>query len=174
MAAFGALGAIGGSIGAPIAAHFAQKRAFKYAKNILKNKHQWEVADLIAAGLNPILGYTKGGGGIIGPGSSPGVGGGGNLGTTALSAMKLRSELDLLQTSADRQRAESALALSRSGLAKEQAKKVELEVKEFKPTVGGLGRRLFNEFNTEKFIKNVGGIPDWILQRLRNAASRGP
>ncbi len=174
MAGFGAIGAIGGAIGAPIAAHFAQKRAFKYAKKILKNKHQWEVADLIAAGLNPILGYVGkgGGGGIIGPGSSPGVGGGGALGATALSAMKLRSELDLLKSTTTRQQAEAALALSRSGLAKEQARKVELEVTEFKPTAGGVARRFIESDAAKNFLNVVGKVPDWIRERVMNAAQR--
>lgn len=69
------VGSIVGAISGPIASHFAQKRAFKYAKNILKNRHQWEVADLRAAGLNPILGYVGskgGGGGVISPGTSTG------------------------------------------------------------------------------------------------------
>ncbi len=70
-----AAGGVIGAISGPIASHFAQKRAFKYAKTIMKNKHQWEVADLRAAGLNPILGYVGsrgGGGGVVSPGTSTG------------------------------------------------------------------------------------------------------
>ncbi len=61
-----------GGIAQPIAAHFAQKRQHKYVKKYMKNKYQWEVADLIAAGLNPILGYTKGGP-PIGAAGIPGI-----------------------------------------------------------------------------------------------------
>ncbi len=100
MVAIGALAAGGviGSISQPIAAHFAQKRQHKYIKKYMKNKYQWEVADLIAAGLNPILGYTKGGPGIGSPGI-PNIAGG--QGATALSAAKLREELELLRAQRD-------------------------------------------------------------------------
>ena len=50
----------GGLIGnAASASEAAASRGF--TEKQMKNKHQWEAADLEAAGLNRILGYTKGG-----------------------------------------------------------------------------------------------------------------
>ncbi len=167
----GAVGAIGGIVAAPIAAHFAQKRAFKYQKKMMKNKWQWEVADLIAAGLNPILGYTKGGPGVSSPGI-PNMGLAG-AGSTALSAVKLRSELDLLRSTAERNRADASRAAAAGRLSDWQSKKVELEVEEFKPTVGGVGRRLLESKRVQDFIKKVGPVMrGWISDRMRNAAER--
>jgi len=163
-----AAGAIGGAIAQPIAAHFAQKRQWKYTKKMMQTRHQWEVADLIAAGLNPILGYVGSKGGPpLGSVGIPSIAGG--QGTTALSAMKLRSELRLLQSSADKLDAEAAKAGA-------QTKKVELEVKEFKPTIGGVARRVFDSVRKspwpKKFLEGVDGVPDWIREKLGNAAKR--
>ncbi len=172
MAAAGAIGAIGGAVAQPIAAHFAQKRAFKYTKKMMKNKWQWEVADLIAAGLNPILGYTKGGPGI---GGSPIPSISGSMGTTALSAMKLRSELKLLEASADKMAAEATRARSTANLQAQQSKKVSLEVSEFPIKPMGVARRLFSPGSREgvrKFLQSVGDVPDWIRARLQNSAER--
>ncbi len=159
-------GAIIGSIAQPIAAHFAQKRQHKYVKKYMKNKYQWEVADLIAAGLNPILGYTKGGP-PIGSVGIPSIAGG--QGATAISAMKLAEELRLLRQTADRTEAEVART-------KAQTKKVDLEVEEF-PIRGGVARRVFNKANAEKFLNAVGRstkVPQWVRQQVMNAAERVP
>ncbi len=160
------IGAIGGAIAQPIAAHFAQKRQHKYVKQYMKNKYQWEVADLIAAGLNPILGYTKGGP-AIGSVGIPNIAGG--QGATAIGAMKLKAELALLRSSARKLDAEAGRAVAQTG-------KVELEVKEFKPTIGGVARRIFESERTKKFIRSfgqgVGDLPSWIRNRLQNAAEK--
>ncbi len=98
-----AVGGVISGIAGPIASHFAQKRAFKYAKNILKNKHQWEVADLRAAGLNPILGYvgSGGGGGVIGPGGAPSMAGAGGDPVAAYKQIKgVKPELQIIREQA--------------------------------------------------------------------------
>jgi len=166
MAGFGAVGAIGGAIAQPIAAHFAQKRAFKYTKKMMKNKWQWEVADLIAAGLNPILGYTKGGP-SIGPSGIPSIAGG--MGATAIGAAKLREELRILRATADRTEAEVPKTAA-------QTKKLELEVTEFPPTIGGVGRRILEGVDVKKagegLLKFIGEAPKWIRDRFKAAADR--
>ncbi len=158
-------------IGKTVAAGVASKIAWKRTKRILKNRHQWEVADLIAAGLNPILSATKGPGGIsgVGPQNIPG---GGPIGTTALAGMKLKSELLLLDRQAEALSATAAESRSKAFLNAEQRRKVELEVKEFKPSIGGLGRRFLKEFDVKKFGQTIGDLPQWIKDRLNSAAER--
>ncbi len=82
-----------------IAAMVEAKKARKFTKKMMKNKYQWQVADLLAAGLNPILGYANPP--PIGPSPlATGGSGGGDASIVALA--KVRSETDLLraQTSA--------------------------------------------------------------------------
>ncbi len=50
VAAFGAQTAITEGVG-----HYKSQLAWRRAKRAMKNRHQWEVGDLKAAGLNPIL-----------------------------------------------------------------------------------------------------------------------
>lgn len=98
MAAGGAWGAIAQGvtdIGKTVAAGVASKIAWKRQKRILKNQIQWRVADMRAAGLNPILAVTQGG-------SSPGsvgmmnVPAGGNTAQAIRAAGKFGVEKDLL------------------------------------------------------------------------------
>lgn len=46
-----------------------QKQAYEYQKESMQNRHQWEVSDLKAAGLNPILSATNSAGGTINVGA---------------------------------------------------------------------------------------------------------
>ncbi len=159
------------AIGA-IAGHFAQKRQHKYVKKYMKNKWQWEVADLRAAGLNPILGIT-GRAPQIGPAGIPSTGGG-DIAGTAIGVIRAKEELRLLKETANRTAAE-AVAAGWKG------KKVELEVREFPPTVGGLARRFITGGagkalkSVNKFIQVVQektSVPRWIQERLRGTAKR--
>ncbi len=166
------IGAILGSVAQPIAAHFAQKRQHKYIKKYMKNKYQWMVDDLRAAGLNPILAYNNQP--SMGQPGIPSIAGG--QGATALGAMKIKSELRLLETAADKNMAEAELARGRTSVTVPTTKKLELEVSEFKPTLGGVARRLFNSAEAKaaakKFLNTVGDVPNWIRENLMNAAER--
>lgn len=57
-------------IGAASQATKAQKRSQAFTRQMMLKAHQWEVSDLIAAGLNPILSAT-GGSGPIGGSPAP-------------------------------------------------------------------------------------------------------
>ncbi len=159
------------AIGA-IAGHFAQKRQHKYVKKYMKNKWQWEVADLRAAGLNPILGIT-GRAPQIGPAGIPSTPGG-DIAGTAIGVLKAKEELRLLRETANRTEAEALRT-------KSQTKKVELEVREFPPTVGGLARRFITGGGADaakgisRFIQKVQekvSVPRWIQERLLGTAKR--
>lgn len=72
----------------------AQARSHRHTEKMAKNAHQWEVEDLKAAGLNPILSAT--GKGASASGSASASIGQPDIGaavTTALSAMRLESEI---------------------------------------------------------------------------------
>ncbi len=83
-------------IGKTVAAGVASKIAWKRTKRILKNRHQWEVADLIAAGLNPILSATKGPGGGASVAAQQ-IPGGAGVGELVLKGSKVKTELAILK-----------------------------------------------------------------------------
>lgn len=85
-----AIGAVGGALGGSLVSgaigYGLQKDSQKFQMNVLKNQKQWLVADLRAAGLNPILaagglgGQVAGSGGIASPGSGADLGAAGRAG----------------------------------------------------------------------------------------------
>ncbi len=158
-------------LGKTVAAGVAAQKAFKRTKEVLKNKHQWEVEDLIAAGLNPILSATKGAGSVsFSPiGSIPS---GGASGATALGAAKFKSELEVLRAHAESLSSSALNQREQAGLNIARRRKVELEVREFPPTVGGVARRVFGEGGLERFGETIGKAPEWIKDRLRAIAER--
>lgn len=98
-----AIGAVAGLAGSKIAANASEKnasRANAFTEDQLKNRHQWEVADLRAAGLNPVLSAHN----------TPSIGGSAMAQTpdyagamtngmnSGLAAAKNRAELDLLKS----------------------------------------------------------------------------
>lgn len=107
-----ALGAqIGGAFSTQDSQDFATSSAANanaFTKEQLQNRHQWEVADLKAAGLNPILSALKGApsiGGSAQPSTGAGVAGDAATLTNSssqaraikLAEDKLQAEIDLLK-----------------------------------------------------------------------------
>ncbi len=92
-------------IGKTVASGVAQLQAQKFTKKMMKNRFQWMVDDLRAAGLNPILAVRGGLSAQMGGSGIASFGGGGSAGTTALSAMKFASEIDVLRAQAEALRA---------------------------------------------------------------------
>lgn len=98
-----AIGAIGSIVGSKIAGKDARKNAQQSQQHSdyqLQNKHQWEVADLRKAGLNPVL--SAHGSGAVGSSAmaqtynpADNVA---NMVSSALSAKKLKEEINLLKS----------------------------------------------------------------------------
>ncbi len=151
-------------IGKTVAAGVASKIQWKRTKRMMKNRHQWEVDDLRAAGLNPILSATKGPPSMGSPALMQ-IPAGGSV-TAAYRAGKLwEAELDLLraQATATRAGAGKATAETRNILSdpkralfrtlvepmlntaqrKEIFKRLELSVEDIKARPGA--RDLWNE-----------------------------
>lgn len=80
---------------------WAAERAFTKQKKILKNQIQWRTADMRAAGLNPILAVSPGAATAatapMGKGAS-----GDSLVSSAKSLSKAKSELEILQNTAEK------------------------------------------------------------------------
>lgn len=76
----GAAGPVGGAVVGGAISYGLQKDSQKFQRDVLQNQKQWLVADLRAAGLNPILaagglgGQVSGGGGIASPTSAGDLG----------------------------------------------------------------------------------------------------
>lgn len=106
----------------------AQKEANRFTKVMMQNRHQWETADLEAAGLNRILGMTGSGPPIGGspapfaPSSAQDVaslGAGGKMGTEGTKdALAMRNYLRRVKF--DAKTAESTAAMAKTGEATAQ------------------------------------------------------
>jgi hypothetical protein len=82
---------------------WAAREAWKHQKEAMQNAHQWEVADLRKAGLNPILSATGGSGASTGGLNTPmpdmsGISSGIN---SAIAALKTENELKQQEANID-------------------------------------------------------------------------
>lgn len=88
---------LGAAVGAGITGLFNQHSADKsmsFQKDYGQSAHQWEVRDLIKAGLNPILSVSGGRGAPIGGGAQATIP---DLGHSAMEAMQTSSNVDKIE-----------------------------------------------------------------------------
>lgn len=134
----GAMSTVGSAIGSALG-FSAQDKSLRFQKQMAKNKHQWEVADLRAAGLNPILSAGGGGGGGLGgaaftPAQNPLEGVGSGLKEAArfkaIERVRMDNETRLANSSTAKQEAEAALLRAEEAQVKvaSELKALELEV----------------------------------------------
>lgn len=105
----GAGGGLLGSVGSFFSQREAAEQAWKRQKKVLQNQVQWRVADLKAAGINPILaasaGLGGGGGASVGMAQSPDFAGAITKGAgVGAEASKVSSAKSLLKQQAETQR----------------------------------------------------------------------
>lgn len=100
-----------------------------FQKETLQNQHQWEVADLKKAGLNPVLSANSGAGAAAGS-MAPQVGEMSQMAegaSSALAAVRQKQELKLLKEQIDKTKAETAKTWSDRAVANRLERKVKFE-----------------------------------------------
>jgi len=90
---------IGGSIVSGLFGRSSAKRSIAFQREIAKNAHQWEVEDLRAAGLNPILSGTGGPGARASGGAMPPTP---DFASSAMQSLRLQKELANIQAQTDK------------------------------------------------------------------------
>ncbi len=140
----GALGFLGGERSNDSSARQAAQ-ANQFTERMMKNRHQWQVADLRAAGLNPILSA----------GGTPSVGGSAQAQqhdtitpaiNTALSSRRLQADLKNIQADTQKKKAEAAYA-------------------------DNLGAKAAQDYRRGEWHADIGDIASQTSQKMKRVAS---
>lgn len=86
-----------GSVVSGLFGRNSAKSSMRFQKEAAQNAHQWEVNDLIAAGLNPILSGTGGGGARPSGGAQSTMPDLGQAASSALAARRMNQEIKNLE-----------------------------------------------------------------------------
>jgi len=131
----GALIGLGGSVLGGLFGRSSASRSIRFQKEAAKKAHQWEVADLRAAGLNPILSGTGGPGARPGGGAMPPTP---DFAGSALAGMRVRAEIKNITSLTELNEAKKGAIGGATGVG--------TRLEELMDYVGK---------GTEKFIKNL-------------------
>lgn len=125
-----AIGGVANLGSSALSAYFS----WKHQKEVMKNRHQWEVEDLRKAGLNPIL--SAGGSGA--PGNAPVIEAPDVSGAAAkaVEASLGRSQEDLIKAQTQQSVSSARQAESQTALNKTEEKRVDFEANRSLEAVG--------------------------------------
>lgn len=140
----------------------------KHQKEFAQNAHQWEMADMEKAGLNPILSAGGSGATAGGSGGVATAGGTGTLDTitnSATSLIKLSSELDNLVKDTDLKEATKELTTGKKDVQNSEIQKNNAETQELLSRIKlnsakALESRMSGLFQKERargYGANIGG-----------------
>ena len=188
MSGWAAVAKIGGDIGSSLLNAYYSNKAWKRQKEAAQNAHQWEVADLRKAGLNPILSATGGSGASAGSAPVP-SGVGVDLGEAykAVAANDLikeqsktqREQQDALRAQGSNQRAQAWLNNNLSTVASANARNINLNA-DMVERQNEYWRKHPQEFKTfmEKqshgqTVANISAAADFVKKGFSSWVSRG-
>ena len=138
-----AAGNIGSSILSNSAAVRATEKQVNWNENAAKHAHQWEVQDLEAAGLNPVLSATSGGAttGAVSP-VMPDYSGIANAGNNIMSAImssytadKIKSETKNIDADTENKKEQKESIIAERNLTKQQTKKLNWDITKIKSDI---------------------------------------
>ena len=188
MSGWAALAQAAGDVGSSFLNAYYSNKAWKRQKEAAQNAHQWEVADLKKAGLNPILSATGGSGASAGSAPVPS-----NVGVDLGEAYKAvaandlvkeqsktqREQQDALRAQGSNQRAQAWLNNNLSTVASANARNINLNA-DMVERQNEYWRNHPQEFKTfmEKqshgqTVANISAAADFVKKGFSSWVSRG-
>ncbi len=161
------------------AARAAAERSMQFSRESMQNAYQWAVADMRAAGLNPMLAYQQGGAHALGGTSyqpenvgAAGAIGGASAASSAIAARRTHAELKNVAADTKKKDSERNLNAMRSALTLKQEWLVDQQIHSAKAaaTAAKIEEELLKT-KAGKVLKNIDIIGRSLNPFARTAAT---